>query len=66
MRIQITRHDSGEFNIKSDCPGPFTTLTVLKQVIAVIEKAALEGEIEAAKNSVAIPSAEQTRELVGV
>ena len=62
--IRITQHANGQFDIKSDFPGPFTTIAVLRQVITLLEKAALEAEIEAAQSRVAVPTPGQVRELV--
>ncbi len=66
MKIQIQQLPNGEFNIRSEACGPFGTIAVLRQVISLLEKAGAEQEEKAARDRVAIPSPEQTRELVGV
>ncbi len=46
--ITIRRHDDGRYEIESGFPGPASTLFVLREVIATVERASLEAELAGA------------------
>ncbi len=62
--IKITAVGNGHYNIESGCPGPATTIQVLRDVIVLLERAAVKGEMDAAKNAVAVPSADLQQKLL--
>lgn len=66
MRVTLTVRPDGRVDIESDFPGPVSTLNVLEKAVLTVKQIGAEQELKAAQGSLAIPTPEVTRQLVGV